>query len=92
MITATIDINSRDPRLGDTEFDKLEFLLMLAYHVCKDIDSTDCYNKWPDEIREYVAQGYNAIQAFNNDSLWRRLYKRGADDDLKGLAKWECER
>jgi hypothetical protein len=67
-ITATLDKNWRDDCFGKSDFEKLEYFLMMAYHVCKDIDSTEWSEHWPDEIRGYIADAYNLIQEWNRSN------------------------
>lgn len=55
-ITATLDKNWRDECFGRYDFEKLEYFLSMAYHICKDIDSTSWFENWPDDIRFYIAQ------------------------------------
>lgn len=55
----------RSDQYGNTDFKRLETIIHMAYLVCKDIDSTDMADCWHDEIREHVAQAYNAIYRFN---------------------------
>lgn len=50
---------------GGNDFERLENILHMAYMICKDIDSTDMADRWPDDIRGNVAEAYNAIFAFN---------------------------
>ena len=50
---------------GNNEFERLENILFMAYMVCKDIDSTDMADHWPNDIRGNVAEAYNTIFAFN---------------------------
>lgn len=68
MITATLGRNWRDDCFGKTDFEKLEYFLSMAYHVCKDIDSTDWFENWPDEIRMHIASALNAIYEWNRDN------------------------
>lgn len=56
---------------------KLERLLTEAYHVCKDIDSTDYYGKWPDSIRQHVADAQSEIFLFNRPELMEAIKKYG---------------
>lgn len=53
----------------------LQKLLRHSYWLCKQIDSTDWYGKWPEDIREHVAQAYDSITEFNR-GLWN--LKQGA--------------
>lgn len=50
---------------GNNEFERLENILLMAYMICKDIDSTDMTDLWPNEIRGDVAEAYNTIFVFN---------------------------
>lgn len=65
MITAKLDKNWRDDCFGKLDFDKLEYFLMMAYHVCKDVDSSDWFGHWPDQIRFHIAEAYSLIQEWN---------------------------
>ena len=65
MITATLDKNWRDNCFGELDFDKLEYFLMMAYHVCKDIDSTEWFDHWPDAIRFHIAKNTYTPLALN---------------------------
>lgn len=67
-ITATLDKNWRDDCFGKYDFEKLEYFLCMAYHVCKDIDSTEWFEHWPDEIRGYIADAYNLIHKWNREN------------------------
>ena len=66
-ITATLDKCWRDECFGKYDFEKLEYFLCMAYHVCKDIDSTEWFENWPGDIRGYIADAYSAI------GLWNRV-------------------
>lgn len=57
----------RSDKYGNTEFKRLETILHMAYLLCKDIDSTDMADHWPEEIRFHVAQAYDAIYKFNRN-------------------------
>lgn len=65
MITATLNKNWRDECFGKTDFDKLEYFLMMAYHVCKDIDSTNWFGCWPDDVRGDIAHAWDMIREWN---------------------------
>lgn len=56
----------------------LQKLLRHSYWLCKQIDSTDWYGKWPGEIREHVAQAYDSITEFNRGL---RNLKQGVDNE-----------
>lgn len=60
------------------ELELLQKLLWYSYLLCKHIDSTDWWDKWPGEIREHVAQAYDSITEFNR-GLWN--LKQGVDSE-----------
>ena len=45
--------------------------------MCKDIDSTDFYDKWPDSIRQHVADAQSEIFLFNRPELMEAIKKYG---------------
>lgn len=61
-------VNLTDVNEWEHRYERLEYLLTLAYQVCKYIDSTDNFGHWPDEIRDHVAQAKDAISKFNHQS------------------------
>lgn len=58
---------------GKTDFDRLRYYLCEAYLCCKDIDSTNWFEHWPDDIRIYVAQAYSMIQAWNRANKLNKI-------------------
>lgn len=90
MITATLDKTWRDNCFGELDFDKLEYFLMMAYHVCKDIDSTEWFDHWPDTIRFHIAEAYNLIQEWNKDNITKdnNPSESDAEFSFKAYRNW----
>ena len=63
----------RSEKYGKTDFDRLRYFLCGAYMCCKDIDSTNWFEHWPDDIRLYVAQAYSMIQAWNRSNKLNKI-------------------
>lgn len=82
MITATINKNWRDECFGELDFDKLEYFLMMAYHVCKDIDSTEWFEHWPAEIRKHIATAYNCVHRWNEINAIKENNPHESDADF----------
>lgn len=57
----------RNNVFGPDEFKRLQLLLQWCYNTCKDIDSTENFNKWPDGIRLHVAEALDEITKFNRN-------------------------
>ena len=64
----------RDEKFGKTYFERLESFLLFAYSVCKDIDSTDLAEHWPEDIRMHVAEAYNLIYELNRPEVFKAIH------------------